>query len=116
MRILADENMFGSVVRALRDTGHDVLFIREVTPGISDDEVLSLALQQDRLLLTSDKEFASRASQAKHAGLAGIVLLRFGGIGLETTARLVTEAINSRSDWRGHIAVLEPHSSRMRRL
>jgi hypothetical protein len=39
MRILADKNIFGTVGRALRETGHDVLFVREVSPGISDDEV-----------------------------------------------------------------------------
>ena len=42
MRLLADENFPYDAVVALRDEGHDVVWIREAAPGISDKEVLSL--------------------------------------------------------------------------
>ena len=56
MRLLADENFPGLVVRTLRSRGHDLVWIREERPGIGDSEVLSMATRQERILLTFDKE------------------------------------------------------------
>lgn len=42
MRLLANENIPLSAVGALRACGHDVLWIREKSPGITDIEVMEL--------------------------------------------------------------------------
>jgi hypothetical protein len=36
MRFLADENFPGGAVAALRENGYDVVWIRTLSPGISD--------------------------------------------------------------------------------
>ena len=46
MRFLADENFPGDAVTALRTLGHDVLWIRTDTPGITDEEVLRMTAGQ----------------------------------------------------------------------
>ena len=43
MRILANENVPGPVVTALRDAGHDVLWVKEDMAGAVDHDVLALA-------------------------------------------------------------------------
>ena len=43
MRLLANENFPGLAITALRSHGHDVVWIREDSPGISDHDVLSRA-------------------------------------------------------------------------
>ena len=57
MRLLADENIPGDAVAALRATGHDVAWIRIEAPGSPDQDVLSRAQQEGRILLTFDKDF-----------------------------------------------------------
>ncbi len=57
MRFLADESCDFAVVRALRAAGHDVLAIAELTPRAEDDAVTDLAVREERLLLTEDKDF-----------------------------------------------------------
>ena len=37
--ILADESVDGEVVGALRADGHDVIYVAELSPGVSDEEV-----------------------------------------------------------------------------
>ena len=37
--------------------GHDVLSVLDAAPRASDDEVLSMALAEDRILVTEDKDF-----------------------------------------------------------
>ena len=48
MKILADESVDAPVVEALRDAGHDVEFVLEISPGIPDTDVLQLAIQKKR--------------------------------------------------------------------
>lgn len=57
MKFLADESCDFSVVRALRDAGHDVLAVAEISPASEDSKVIKLALEEKRVLLTEDKDF-----------------------------------------------------------
>ena len=57
MRFLADESCDFAVVRALRADGHDVLAVAECSPGLDDALVMDLALREQRILLTEDKDF-----------------------------------------------------------
>lgn len=51
MRFLANENFPLDAVELLRQNGHDVVWIRVESPGISDSEVLSRAQAENRILL-----------------------------------------------------------------
>lgn len=55
MRFLADA-MLGSVARKLRIFGFDTLYV----PDTDDDHVLRLGLEQERIILTADKELFKR--------------------------------------------------------
>ena len=57
MLFLADESCDFAVVRALRDEGHDVLAVAEAARGAKDPEVVRLARDEGRVLLTEDKDF-----------------------------------------------------------
>ena len=46
MKLLANENFPLTSVQFLRSKGHDVLFVGEDFPGISDEEVLEVALKE----------------------------------------------------------------------
>ena len=61
MRLLANENIPLSAVEALRSCGHDVMWIREKAPGISDIEVMRLGHLEERILITFDKDFGELA-------------------------------------------------------
>ena len=43
MRIVADERVDGPIVVRRREDGHEVDYVAEMEPGISDDRVLSHA-------------------------------------------------------------------------
>ena len=57
MRVLADENFPGPALAALRKAGWDVLSVAEECPGVPDEEVAALCANQQRILLTFDKDF-----------------------------------------------------------
>lgn len=74
MKILVDENIPLTGVRELRRMGHDVLDIRG-TPdeGMSDELLLKRACKEVRLLITTDRDFASFRDR-EHYGILIIAL------------------------------------------
>lgn len=61
MRLLANENVPSDAVNALRESGHDVVWIRMDAPGSRDDDILARAREQSRVLVTFDKDFGEMA-------------------------------------------------------
>ena len=43
MKFIADECVDLQIIEHLRKKGYEVLYILEINPGVSDDELLSLA-------------------------------------------------------------------------
>jgi len=94
MNFLADESVDQAIVARLRQEGHHVVYVAELQPGISDEEVLRLANQATALLLTADKDFGEMVfRQGSH--VHGVVLVRLAGLSparkAETVARAVRE-------------------------
>ncbi len=76
MKFLADENFPRPDLEALRKAGRDVFSIAESCPGISHDEVITVAGDQGRVLLTFDKDFGELVSQRGLPAVSGVVLFR----------------------------------------
>jgi predicted nuclease of predicted toxin-antitoxin system len=72
MRFLADESCDFTIVRALRAAGHDVMAVAEVSQRAPDPAVIGLAVNENRVLLTEDKDFGQLvyASGTPSAGLS----------------------------------------------
>lgn len=92
MNFVADESCAGPVVRALREAGHDVIAIAEVAKGASDEQVLELALQENRVLITEDRD-CGELVYARGRSSAGVILLRFQNQGRNTKPSAVVEAV-----------------------
>ncbi|HRZ52400.1 MAG TPA: DUF5615 family PIN-like protein, partial [Candidatus Contendobacter sp.] len=75
-RFLADENFLGDAVTALREAGHDIVWIRTDAPGSTDRQVLTRAVAERRILLTFDKDFGDLAYRCRLPATCGIVLFR----------------------------------------
>jgi len=113
MRILANENFPGEAVEALRLHGHDVTWVRTDAPGSNDQQVLEWARTDDRILITFDKDFGELAFRSRLPASSGIILFRISTPSSAHVARVATTALDSRTDWVGHIAVIEDSRIRM---
>ena len=75
MKFLVDECCDATLVDSLRHAGHDARYVAEFADGISDDDVLQIAFDEDRLLVTEDKDFGEltvRFGKPTH----GLIVLR----------------------------------------
>jgi predicted nuclease of predicted toxin-antitoxin system len=116
MRFLADENFPLDAVEVLRQSGHDVAWIRSESPGIADPQVLERAQVENRIVLTFDKDFGELAFRNKLAATAGIILFRIKAPSGLVVAEKVAKAIALRDDWHGHFSVVDDDKVRMRIL
>ncbi|MCG3163454.1 MAG: hypothetical protein JMDDDDMK_04881 [Acidobacteria bacterium] len=92
MNLLADESVDQQIVDRLREEGHDVLFVTEMEPGITDDIVLGRANEKNALLITADKDFGELVFRQRLAH-SGVVLLRLAGLSPETKACIAAQAL-----------------------
>jgi predicted nuclease of predicted toxin-antitoxin system len=82
MHLLANENVPRPTVEALRAAGHDVIWARTDIPGSSDEEILSRAQADGRVLLMHDKDFGELAYHAGLPASCGIILIRLSKLAL----------------------------------
>jgi predicted nuclease of predicted toxin-antitoxin system len=116
MRLLADENFPGAAVLIIRELGHDILWVRELTPGVPDTVVMEQARAERRVLVTFDKDFGELARSTRLPRECGVVLFR---VPMPRAVDLRSHLVNvllSRDDWIGHFSVIEPGRIRMRPL
>jgi predicted nuclease of predicted toxin-antitoxin system len=116
MRIIANENVAATVISELRRRGHDVNWIKESNPGVGDEAVLATAQNEQRLVLTHDKDFGELAFRYGLPAACGVLLIRLSGSGRQADIEQVLNVIDSRDDWAGQFSVASRGRLRMRPL
>ena len=118
MRFLVDEALQDAVADRLNDVGHDATHIRVLgLAGHTDDEVMSLAIEQQRVLVTTDTDFGTILALSGAAG-PNVLLLR----GVEDTVGARVAAVLDvlprveHQFGEGVLVVIEPDRYRVRRL
>lgn len=74
MKFIADVNITNLVIRYLRKKGHDVTDIKKSNPKASDLEIISIANNENRIILTHDKDFLTWTKFPKYQ--VGTILIR----------------------------------------
>ena len=113
--ILADENIHGYIITALRDAGIDVLCVRELARGIQDAEVIQMAVENNWLLLTQDKDFGEWVFAHHIEGLT-VLFLRFSFAEYKEIAQTVVQLITTMQIERPFFATITTKKIRIRRL
>jgi predicted nuclease of predicted toxin-antitoxin system len=116
MRWLADECVDAGLVLHLRAAGHDVAYMAEIAPAISDAEVLARAHAEDRLLLTEDKDFGDLVFR-RGRPVPAVVLLRIDPAMHELKKKRLAAAIDRFGEkLHGRYTVVEASKFRARPL
>jgi predicted nuclease of predicted toxin-antitoxin system len=89
--LLADENIHADVVAWLRTEGHDVLYAAESLSGSSDYELLRVAQEQARILITDDKDFGELVFFRRMVS-NGVVLIRLSSSSIAVRLTRLAEA------------------------
>lgn len=115
MNLLADEGVDRPIVERLRQTGHTVLYIAEMSPGIDDGTILLQANNLGALLLTLDKDFGELVFRQELIH-AGVILIRLAGLQATTKAEVVNAVLQEHhTKLLDAFTVVSPGSVRIRK-
>ena len=92
MKFLADEGVDRSIVNCLRQFDFDVYYVIDETRSLDDDILLQIALDENRVLITRDKDFGELVFRLNKAH-AGVILLRLEGYTTKERADIVCPLI-----------------------
>jgi predicted nuclease of predicted toxin-antitoxin system len=113
LKFLADESCDFSIVRMLRQNGFDVKAIAEESPGITDLEVIGIAKQEGRILITEDKDFGELvyAHQRPHGG---VIFIRYPSYAKTSIADVIDHLVKSKGETLvGCFVVVSPNKIRI---
>jgi predicted nuclease of predicted toxin-antitoxin system len=114
VKFLADESVERLIVERLRQDGHVVEHIREVSPGVPDDVVLERANREGVPLLTEDKDFGELIYRLGYSSF-GVVLIRLSGLSSSSKALIVGDAVSQYGHRLAHaFTTIRPGSVRVR--
>jgi predicted nuclease of predicted toxin-antitoxin system len=84
MKFLFDQSADFRLIPYLRHLGHDVTAIsRNYPPGLADEDVLTIAREEQRVLIVADRDFGELIFHQELAQ-AGVVFFRLRGATLQT--------------------------------
>jgi len=116
LSLLADENIDQRLVSSLRLAGIFVYSVAESSPGITDEEVMTLSENLSAMILTDDKDFGEIVFR-KQRSCRGIVLLRLTGVDYSRKADHVIQVIDRYgSEMIGKFVVITAERVRIRKL
>lgn len=76
----------------MREAGHDIIAIAEVAKGATDEEVLDRAVNEQRVLITEDRDFGELVF-ARGRASTGVILIRFHSRARRAKAATVLAAV-----------------------
>mgnify|MGYP001156213051 CR=1 FL=1 len=84
MRLLANENFPLKSVIYLKEKGYDVKAIGIDNSGIMDEEVMDIAIREERLILTFDRDYGELIFKHNYRPQKGVIYLRIKEISAGT--------------------------------
>jgi predicted nuclease of predicted toxin-antitoxin system len=115
VKFLVDESTGQSVVDELRRLGHDVISIQEAFPTLDDPLILDIAVNENRTLITNDKDFGELIyrSRLPHAG---VLLFRLQDETAANRVRMIRQVLHSCGNkLQGNFVVASERKIRIRR-
>lgn len=115
-RLLANENFPQPSVIVLCDAGYDVVAISESHRSVKDTEVLSLAIAEERWIITFDRDYGDLIFSRNNPPPPALLYLRLRSYRPEEPGKLLVELLREPSGFAGQFVVIEDENIRKRPL
>jgi predicted nuclease of predicted toxin-antitoxin system len=97
LKVLMEVGVGKAVEDWLRDAGYDVVAIRDLNPRMSDTDILALAVSEQRLVVTMDKDFGELVYRSGQPH-AGVLLLRLDDARSDEKVSVIAEIFTKYGD------------------
>jgi predicted nuclease of predicted toxin-antitoxin system len=94
VKLLANENFPKASVLLLRELDYNIISIGEDNRSISDEAVMTLAIKEQRLILTFDRDYGELIFKFNYKPEQGVLFLRLTDYSPEYPGRVVHELLS----------------------
>ena len=115
LRFLIDVSAGRGIEEFLREKGYDTKAVRDIDPGMEDEEIIRIAVSEDRMIITMDKDFGELVYHCslKHSG---VLLLRLEDETQSEKVRILKHILDNYSTYlKGCFCVFQNDRLRIRR-
>ena len=96
IKLLADENFPLDSTQYLKQLGYNITAIGVDNPGISDEQVLTIAIQEDRTVLTFDRDYGELIFFYNLKPPKGIIYLRLTSYSPEEPGKIISKLLSNK--------------------
>ncbi len=111
---LANENFPAPSISLLRKNGLTVFSIREASPGISDEEVVAIAQETGRIILTFDKDYGEIIFRHGLSAPPAVIFFRTKGAHPEWSGERLLEFLDDGKVFASAFSIVEHLTLRQR--
>lgn len=116
MRILANENFPYRSIYYLKEKGHDVLSIGMDNPSIKDSEIMTIASNEERVIVTFDRDYGELIFRYNYKPEKGVIYLRLDKYQPQEPGIIIEELIlNVQIDLTRALTVVDKNGIRQRK-
>ncbi len=116
-KFLANENIPLATILRLRNEGFDVSSIGLDAPSITDREVMQIAANENRTIITFDRDYGELIYKYGFRPPAGVIYLRMQNYQPEEPAELILKLLNDQNlEFVGLFTVADERSVRQRKI
>ncbi len=116
MKLLANENFPLKSVNLIREAGFDILAISSYFSGILDSEVMKIAIDENRLILTFDRDYGELVFKKGYKPSAGIIYFRWDSFFPEEPGEYFIKLCNeSKMQFNNMLTVISKDNIRQRK-
>lgn len=95
MKLLANENFPYKSIYYLKEKGHDVLSIGMDNPSITDSEIMTIAINEERTIMTFDRDYGELIFHHNYKPEKGVIYLRLDEYQPQEPGVIIEEIINN---------------------
>jgi predicted nuclease of predicted toxin-antitoxin system len=116
MRLLANENFPLKSSHILRDRGFDIKIMGVEYSGITDREVMEIAILEERTILTFDRHYGELIFRHGYRPPCGVIYLRWNKFGPEDPGRYLAGLLaGTEIDFSHALTVIDEDTIRQRK-
>lgn len=116
MKLLANENFPSKSIQYLKDRGFDIRSIGTDSPSVKDNEVMGMAMNEDRLILTFDRDYGELIFKHNYKPTRGVIYLRLDKYRPEEFGKMIEELLaKNQYDFDNALTVISGNGIRQRK-
>lgn len=115
MRFLANENIPFPSIDFLLESGIEIISIAREFPGISDEEVIEIAISTERTIITLDSDYGDLIFRLGYKPAKGVLYFRLKQYQPIEIGEVLLEIIDQKIEFESKLIVVDKNSVRERK-